>query len=312
MFISARLVRAAVAWTTAAALAASLAACSGQPENGPTPDRAIPSSSQGSFGNPATDNATSSSSVPKKTPPSVSPSQGTDAQAPSQPRAVADTSAAPGSGSSSPPLRNSEANARFVTVDNPSSTSVVVNKQRPLFPLDYVPSGLEAPPVSRAASGEGALLRDDAGKALAKMFAAAAADGINLTMLSGYRSYETQVATYNSWVVRLGSVSKADNVSARPGYSEHQTGLAVDIGIASGACSFKQCFNNLPAASWVEKNAHKHGYIVRYELGYHDVTGFYAEPWHLRYIGVDNSMAMHTKGIHTLEKFFGLPAAPDY
>lgn len=316
----------AVAWTTTAALAVSLAACSGQPENGPTPDTATPSSQDG-FGNPAADNenettgspatggvghATSSSSIPEETPRGVSPSRGTDAQAPSQPRAVADTSAAPGSGHGGPPLRNAEANARFVTVDNPSSTSVVVNKQRPLTPLDYEPSGLETPPVSRAVRGEGALLRNDAGNALAEMFTAAATDGINLTMLSGYRSYQTQVAAYNSWVLRLGSVAEADTVSARPGYSEHQTGLAVDIGVASGLCSFSYCFHELPAASWVQKNAHKYGYIVRYELGYRDVTGFKAEPWHLRYIGVDNSMAMHSKGIHTLEKFFGLPPAPGY
>lgn len=166
--------------------------------------------------------------------------------------------------------------------------------------------------MSRAVTGESALLRNDAGKALAKLFAAAAAHGINLTMLSGYRSYETQVVIYNSWMARLGSIAKADHVSARPGYSEHQTGLALDIGVASGVCSLKYCFNNLPAASWVEKNAYKYGYIVRYELGYQEVTGFYAEPWHLRFIGVENSKAMHQKGIHTLEKFFGLPAAPSY
>ncbi len=209
-------------------------------------------------------------------------------------------------------MRNAEANARFVTVNNPSSLSVVVNKQRPLRPLDYAPSALVVPKVSRAVSGEGAQLRDDAAKALQKLFAAAAKDGINLTMLSGYRSYETQVATYNSWVGRLGTVAEADRVSARPGYSEHQTGLAVDIGVASGACSLQYCFNNLPAASWAADNAYKFGYIVRYQLGYHKVTGFYAEPWHLRFIGKQASKAMHRQDIHTLEKYFGLPAAPSY
>ncbi len=311
--------RKTAAWTTAAALAFALPACSGQAEDGTTPEATSTSSSPpGSFGNPATDGGTetrgdtttgaSSSSAPGKPPRSLPPSRDTDAQAPSQPRAA--PSAAPSQ--TGPPLRNAEANSRFVTVDNPSSLSVVVNKQRPLTPIDYAPSGLVKAPVNSAVTGEGALLRDDAAAAAARMFEAAGKDGIHLSMLSGYRSYASQVQAYNSWAVRLGSIAEADKVSARPGYSEHQTGLALDIGVASGACSLQYCFNNLPAASWAENNAYKYGYIVRYQLGHHLTTGFYAEPWHLRYIGEEDSKGMHQRGISTLEEYFGLPPAPGY
>lgn len=318
-------VRKTAAWTTAAALAFALTACSGQPEESTTPEPTTTSSSPGSnFGTPAADGGTgtsggsatdaSSSSAPGETSRSVPPSRRTDAQAPSQPRAAPSSSPESDSGgrSTGPPLRNDEANSRFVTVDNPSSLSVVVNKQRPLTPIDYAPSGLVKAPVTSAVTGEEAMLRDDAAAAAGRMFEAAAKDGIRLTMLSGYRSHASQVQAYNSWVARLGSIADADKVSARPGYSEHQTGLALDIGAASGACSLQYCFNNLPAASWAENNAYKFGYIVRYQLGYHLITGFYAEPWHLRYIGEQDSRTMHQQGIHTLEEYFGLLPAPGY
>ncbi|GAB3518233.1 M15 family metallopeptidase [Arthrobacter monumenti] len=326
--------RKTAAWSTTAALALSLAACTVPPEESTTAEPTTASSSPGNnFGNSEADGGTgistaeggtgtsgdsasgvSSSSAPRERPHGISPSRGTDANAPSQPRAAPDPPPAPGSTgrSTGPPLRNDEANSRFVTVDNPSSLSVVVNKQRPLFPLDYAPSGLVKAPVTSAVTGENALLRDDAAAAADRMFEAAAADGINLTLLSGYRSYSTQLTTYNRWVIRLGSVAEADRVSARPGYSEHQTGLALDIGVASGACSLQPCFAKLPAAEWARENAHKFGYIVRYQPDYYAITGFNPEPWHLRYIGVQDATAMKERGIHTLEEYFGLPPAPRY
>ncbi|WP_081744848.1 M15 family metallopeptidase [Arthrobacter sp. H14] len=317
--------RKTAAWSTTAALALSLAACSGQPEETTTAEATTTSSSPGNnFGSSAADGGTdapgdsptgiSSSSAPGEAPHGISPFRGSDANAPSQPRPAPDPPPAPGSSgrSTGPPLRNDEANSRFVTVDNPSSLSVVVNKQRPLFPLDYAPSGLVKAPVTSAVTGESALLRDDTAAAAGKMFDAAAADGINLTLLSGYRSYRSQLATYNRWVIRLGSVAEADRVSARPGYSEHQTGLALDIGVASGTCSLQPCFADLPAAEWARDNAHKFGYIVRHQPGYYAITGFTPEPWHLRYIGVQDATAMKKRGIHTLEEYFGLPPAPRY
>lgn len=203
-------------------------------------------------------------------------------------------------------------NSRNTSVDNPTAVSVVVNKHRPLNPLTFAPADLVQAPVQLATSGENALLRAEAAAAGGRMFDAAAAEGIQLTLLSGYRSYNTQIITYNGWVNSLGSAAVADTVSARPGHSEHQTGLALDVGVTSGICSLSYCFSELPASAWIESNAHRFGYIVRYQIGHHLTTGFYAEPWHLRYVGAETATAMITQGIPTLEQFFGLPAAPDY
>ena len=121
----------------------------------------------------------------------------------------------------------------------------------------------------------------------------------------------TQVTTYNGYVNTDGQAA-ADTTSARPGYSEHQTGWAMDIGDGGGVCSFLPCFADQPAAVWAKANAYKFGFIVRYPAGMQAVTGYVYEAWHLRYVGTDVATAMATRGIATLEQYFGLPAAPGY
>ena len=143
------------------------------------------------------------------------------------------------------------------------------------------------------------------------MFAAAAAAGVTMTLASGYRSYATQIATYNGYVSARGQAA-ADTASARPGYSEHQTGWAFDIGDGGGACSFQPCFAEQPAAVWAKANAHRFGFVVRYPWMLHPITGYYYESWHLRYIGVEAATDMKKRGIATLEEYFGLEAAPGY
>lgn len=144
------------------------------------------------------------------------------------------------------------------------------------------------------------------------MFAAAADDDVWLTLVSGYRSYPVQAATYDYWVSRNGSPEDADNYSARPGFSEHQTGLAFDIGQDDGACTLRSCFRDTTAAGWASANAHEFGFILRYPEGRQDTTGFLAESWHYRFVGTDTSSAMRAGEVETLEEFFGLPDAPDY
>ncbi|WP_430296561.1 M15 family metallopeptidase [Sinomonas sp. B1-1] len=192
---------------------------------------------------------------------------------------------------------------------DPANPLVVVNKRRPLAPIDFAPQ-LVAPNVVTA-SGQQELLNPVTAHAAEQMFAAATADGAPMTLLSGYRSYATQVATYNGWVARQGQEA-ADVASARPGYSEHQTGFAFDIGDPSGACSLQPCFKDTKAALWVAAHAHEYGFIVRYPWWYHETTGYYYEPWHLRYIGVEAATDMHRRGVATLEEYLGLPAAPAY
>ncbi|WP_427129838.1 M15 family metallopeptidase [Pseudarthrobacter sp. S9] len=197
------------------------------------------------------------------------------------------------------------------SLSDPVSPWVVVNKHRALSPAAFVPADLVRPGVRLATSGEAALLNSTTAAAAERMFAAAAAEGVTLTLASGYRSFATQTATYGSYVKSRGQ-AEADTASARPGYSEHQTGWAFDIGDGGGACSFQPCFAEQPAAVWAGTNAHRFGFVVRYPWMFHEITGYYYEPWHLRYIGTEAATDMLTRGIATLEEYFGLEAAPAY
>jgi D-alanyl-D-alanine carboxypeptidase len=188
---------------------------------------------------------------------------------------------------------------------------VIVNKHRPLSPATFVPPDLVRPAVRLATSGEAALLNSTTAAAAEKMFAAAAADGVIMTLASGYRSFATQTATYGSYVNSRGR-AEADTASARPGYSEHQTGWAFDIGDGSGADAFTPQFKDRPAAIWAKANAHRFGFVVRYPWMLHKITGYFYEPWHLRFIGTEAAKDMSARGIGTLEQYFGLEAAPAY
>lgn len=187
------------------------------------------------------------------------------------------------------------------SIDDPASQWVVVNKIRPLNPKNY------APPLAALNLPGGGQMRPEAAAALQQLFADYQAQtGAQLKVVSAYRSYNTQVTTYNGWVARLGQ-AQADRQSARPGFSEHQTGLAVDINTGAD-----QGFGATPAGMWLAANCYKYGFIVRYPDGLEAITGYEYEPWHVRYIGVALATEMHTTGVQTLEQFFGLPAAPDY
>ncbi|MGP4031540.1 M15 family metallopeptidase [Pseudarthrobacter sp. 1C304] len=221
---------------------------------------------------------------------------------PGSPTATETATTAPPAPAAAPPRHS---------LTDPASPWVVVNKHRPLTPAGYVPADLVAPRVRLATSGEAALLNSTTAAAAEKMFAAAAAAGVVITLASGYRSFNTQITTYNRWVSAEGQAA-ADTASARPGYSEHQTGWSFDIGDGSGRDSFTPAFANQPAAIWVKANAHQFGFVVRYPWMLHDITGYYYEPWHLRYVGVEGAGEMKTKGIATLEEYFGLEAAPGY
>lgn len=189
-------------------------------------------------------------------------------------------------------------------IDVASSAVVVVNKRRPLNPLRYVPSPLVAV--------EGALLRQsDAAQQFTRLLGDARAAGIAMVPLSGYRSYDTQASLYTSYVNQYGQAT-ADLISARPGFSEHQTGLAIDIGNQNGACGLQECFAGTPAGVWAAQNAWRYGFIIRYPQGMTSVTGYSYEPWHLRYVGGTIASEMRVHGIPTLEHYMNLPAAPSY
>jgi D-alanyl-D-alanine carboxypeptidase len=192
-------------------------------------------------------------------------------------------------------------NKAQLSIDDATSLWVVVNKTRPLNPTTYAPTlaGLNLP--------GGGQMRPEAAAALTQMFADyQAQSGAQLKVVSAYRSYSTQVSTYNGWVNRLGK-AQADRQSARPGFSEHQTGLAVDINTGAD-----QGFGKTPAGMWLAANSYRYGFVVRYPDGQEPITGYEYEPWHFRFVGVELATEMHTTGVQTLEQFFGLPAAPDY
>jgi zinc D-Ala-D-Ala carboxypeptidase len=287
-----------LAGTGLAALSACTPAQSYTPSGtpGPTPTPGIGS---------ATPTAAAASTSPL--PASAAPESST----PSAPQTPATSSAIPPSAAAGPP--SAAAPGPQHSLSDPTSPWVIVNKHRPLSPATFVPPDLVRPAVRLATYGEAALLNSTTAAAAEKMFAAAAADGVIITLASGYRSFTTQRATYNNWVNTLpGGSADADTASARPGYSEHQTGWAFDIGDGSGADSFKPGFKDRPAAIWAKANAHRFGFVVRYPWMLHEITGYFYEPWHLRFIGTEAATDMSKRGIGTLEEYFGLEAAPAY
>lgn len=144
----------------------------------------------------------------------------------------------------------------------------------------------------------GSGLTADTSNAFATMKADAAALGLNIYIASGFRSFASQTSIYNRYKANEGEAG-ADAHSARPGHSEHQSGLAFDLN------SITQAFGSTPEGIWVRDNAHRYGFIVRYPEGKQDITGYIWEPWHLRYVGVDVATQLHDSG-QTLEEYLGV------
>ncbi|WP_222192252.1 M15 family metallopeptidase [Modestobacter italicus] len=189
-----------------------------------------------------------------------------------------------------------------LSITDPASPWVVVNKARPLSPIAFAPTDLV--PI-----GGGYELRAEAAQAMDAMLAAAAAEGLDIGVQSAYRAYDYQVGLFDAQVSRFGE-ERAEVQVARPGYSEHQTGLAADVG--GGGCDIESCFATTAEGQWVAARGPEFGWLVRYPEGRQDVTGFKYEPWHVRYVGVALATEMQRTGVPTMEEFFGLPAAPGY
>ncbi|MEH7109701.1 M15 family metallopeptidase [Bacillus sp. JJ1764] len=195
---------------------------------------------------------------------------------------------------------------KVVNVTNyPSSIGVIVNKKIYL-PKNYVPKDLIYPNTTFLFKEkvEKRKLRREAALQLEKMFTAAKKDGINLSGVSGYRSYATQTVVFNNYVKRDG-YQKAITYSAIPGTSEHQTGLAIDVSGTDGKCAVTSCFAATKEAKWLEKNSANYGYIIRFPKGKEHVTGYKYEPWHIRYVGTGIAKDMQARGL-TLEEYFGI------
>lgn len=194
------------------------------------------------------------------------------------------------------------------SIDDPDSIWVVSNKQRPLDPVEYAPDDLVMPDGVKNEFSQP--LREPAARAVTDLISAAEDAGHSVWIISAYRDYHTQVSLYDGYVARDGREA-ADTYSARPGHSEHQTGLAVDLD-DHGDCYLSRCFGETPAGSWLADHAAEYGFIVRYPEDGPDITGFMPEPWHFRYVGPELALEMRQSGVTTLEEFFDLPPAPDY
>lgn len=145
----------------------------------------------------------------------------------------------------------------------------------------------------------------EARAAFEKMAAGAQKDGFTLVAFSGYRSYDYQTTLYNNYMNRDGKAA-ADRYSARPGYSEHQTGLTYDIGEKGREDLWLTSeFGESPAGQWLVKNAHKYGFILRYPEGKEDITGYMYESWHFRYVGVELATAIYESN-KTLEEYLNI------
>lgn len=194
------------------------------------------------------------------------------------------------------------------SITDPASDWVIVNKQRPLNPKTYVPTNMVRADVPLRPN-----ITDDESKvsaiinpSLTSMVAAAKKQGIRLDLQSGYRSYESQAKLYGHYVTEQGT-ALADSMSAKPGYSEHQTGLAIDIGsIDNPSCNVRICFATTAEGYWLAQNAYKYGFIERYPKDKQKITGYEYEPWHLRYVGVSLAKQIHKQNSITMEEFFAM------
>jgi len=176
---------------------------------------------------------------------------------------------------------------QIAEISSPASLYVLADKLNHL-PADYVPDHLREPDVRFSFDGanEKRNLRDEAASGLEQMFAKAKEDDIYLFAVSGYRSYNRQQVIYNAKVNDRGK-EKADEVSARPGHSEHQTGLAMDISSESVGYGLEYEFGDTKEGIWTAEHAHEYGFIIRYPSDQVPITGYNYEPWHLRYVGPD-------------------------
>lgn len=203
-----------------------------------------------------------------------------------------------------PPMEEPVVEEPAEEVDRSGAKGYVGNETLPAEPT-YVDGILIAskryPLPSTFAPGESAEARE----AFEALAAEAKLSDYELVAFSTYRSFDYQQQLYDRYVSNDG-VDAADRYSARPGYSEHQTGLAFDIGELHFEQHFaRESFGETPAGQWLAANAHKYGFIMRYPNGKEKITGYMFEPWHFRYVGVDHATKIYEANT-TLEEYLGI------
>lgn len=174
---------------------------------------------------------------------------------------------------------------------------VLVNKEYKL-PSTYAPSDLVKVGEDVIRRGDNYYLRSILINDLKTLYTDAKGNGIDLSIVSAYRSYKTQESTYSYWVsYNGGCVPCADRVSARAGHSQHQLGTTLDFSSSEVNDSLGIKFGDTKASAWLKENAHKYGFVISFPKGYESVTGFSYEPWHYRYIGKEGAQEMRNSGM---------------
>lgn len=184
---------------------------------------------------------------------------------------------------------------------DPTDILILVNKQNR---APAVPVTLVKPDVTptRESVAENIYMRPEAASALEALFEGAAEAGLTLYATSGYRSYSTQKAIFDRKAAEREEQA-ANRSVAKPGYSEHQTGLAMDIeGETTLGTGLTEAFGESPEGIWVAEHCHEYGFIIRYPKDKTNITGYIYEPWHIRYVGVEAAMEITELGV-TFEEY---------
>lgn len=182
---------------------------------------------------------------------------------------------------------------------------ILINKQNSVD-KDYKPEDLT--PITKYyatdRSEAGRYMREEAARQFYKLVEAAAAEGYELVMTTAYRSYGFQQVLWNNYVANEGEAA-ASRFSAKPGQSEHQSGLAADVSSPSVNYALTESFGKTDEGIWLAQNAHKFGFIIRFPDGKESITGYLYEPWHIRYVGESVATEIYAKDL-TLEEYLEL------
>ncbi|MFX0549280.1 M15 family metallopeptidase [Hathewaya histolytica] len=188
-------------------------------------------------------------------------------------------------------------------VENLKDVGVLVNKNR-CITSSYEPEELSRVniPFHRTSFSKESMMVNEAARAAEKLVGDASNEKFYLKGVSAYRSYNNQETTY-SYISKTKGEKHADVYSARPGQSEHQTGLAIDLGIRSLNYDLNENFASTKEGTWLSQNCYKYGFVIRYPKGKEHITGYSFEPWHIRYVGVELAKYL-TENNLTLEEFY--------
>lgn len=193
----------------------------------------------------------------------------------------------------------------------PESITVLVNRDYKLTE-EYIPDDLVVPDVRFTFSyyDDKKLMRKEAADALKKLFDAGDAEGVRLYGVSAYRSYTRQYTIYATNLITKG-VNHTNRYSAAPGASEHQTGLVIDVSSDSAGQALEEVFGTTKEGIWLAANAYRFGFIIRYPKDLEDLTGYYYEPWHIRYVGTELASYLYDNNL-TLDEYYGYEPSVEF